>query len=313
MKICERTGKPIVELSHSGLNSFNSCPKRFAFRKMIISFDEDRGESDAAAVGTAMHDGIQEYMRSRNLGRALEALAASHPIELTSNSPKPHEYSLEASVWTLEHIINDSELPAYSLVNFIRDGKEVPATEIAFMVEIEFPTLMFHLRGFVDLIVQNPDNGLFLPIDIKTTTPQGSTHMHEKYRWDWQVTSYGIPLNILLENHGAFETGIFGVIMSDREPRTIFPRHTRSQHDIEAYNFYLLDNCRRIEQYYRSDVFPRNPSSCVSWGRVCPYLTQCAVTGLEPMQNIINPSRKPGKAHRELDPIFTIRMEGMEA
>jgi len=309
MEICQRTGKPIVELSHSGLASFNSCPKRFAFRKMVVNFQNDRGSSDAASVGTAMHEGIQEYMRTRNLAAALEAVALHHPIDLASNT-NASQYGLEACVWTLEHVIHNSELPAYGLVNFIRDGKEVPATEIAFMVEIEFPTLMFHLRGFVDLIVQNPQTGLFLPLDIKTTTERGAMNMEHKYKWDWQVTSYGIPLNILLQNSGDFETGIFGVIMSDREPRVIFSRHMRSQHDIDAYNYYLLDNCRRIEQYYRDNVFPRGPNACVSYGRVCDYHAQCAVEGLEAMQMLVNPSRKPGYVGREVDPMFTIRMEG---
>lgn len=310
MQLCERTGKPIVELSHSGLNTFNSCPKKFAFRKMIINFDNQWEDSVAAGVGTAMHEGIQTYMKTRSLADAIEACALAHPIDLGENG-KPSEYGLEATIWTLEHIINNSELPAYGLVNFIRDGREVPAVEIAFLVEIEFPKLMFHLRGFVDLIVQNPANGLLLPLDIKTTTPKGAENMAEKYFWDWQVTSYGIPLNILLGNDGNFETGVFGVIMSDREPRTIFPRYTRTQHDIDAYNYYLLDNCRRIEQYYTDDVYPRNPTGCVGYGRACHYLTQCGVSGLENMQNIINPSRKRGKPPREVDPMFIIHLEGV--
>jgi hypothetical protein len=310
MKIDERSGKPIVELSHSGLNTFNSCPKKFAFRKMIVNFGQDYGESISASVGTAMHEGIQTYMKTRNLGAAIEAVALAHPIDLGEGG-KASEYGLEASIWTLEHIINESELPAYGLVTFIRDGKEVPAVEIAFMVEIEFPLLVFQLRGFVDLIVQNPASGLLMPIDVKTTTVRGAEHMAAKYQWDWQVTSYGIPLNILLGNEGNFETGIFGVIMSDRAPAVQFPRYMRTQHDIDAYNYYLLDNCRRIEQYYRDNIFPRNPSGCVAFNRVCPYHAQCAVSGLEDMQNVINPSRKTGKSQREVDPMFVVRLEGI--
>jgi len=309
MKTCVRTGKPVVELSHSGLNTFNSCPRKFAFRKMIVSPGSDYNGSIPASVGTALHEGIQNYMVTRNRGSAIEALALAHPVDLDDYG-KADQYGLEASVWTLEHIIDQSELPSYGLVNFIRDGKEVPAVEIAFLVEIEFPQLMFHLRGFVDLIVQNPANGLLLPLDVKTTTPQGSANMAEKYKWDWQVTSYGIPLNILLGNHGDFETGIFGVIMSDRAPTTIFPRYNRTQHDIDAYNYYLLDNCRRIAQYYADDIFPRNPTGCVAFGRVCNFHSQCAVEGLENMQNIVNPSRKDGGGGREVDPMFIIRLEG---
>lgn len=309
MKICERTGKPIVELSNSGLNTFNSCPKKFAFRKMIVNFEGERESGVAAMVGDALHQGVQNYMIYRSKSKAIEAMALAHPIEI--DNYKPNEYSLEASVTTLVHIIENSDLPAHRLVYFERDGAQVPAIEIAFLVEIEFPTLMFHVRGFIDLIVQNAHTGLFMPVDIKTTTPQGATNMELKYQWDWQVTSYGIPLNILLGNHGDFQTAIFGVIQSDREPKAGLLPYRRHQHDIDAYNYYLLDNCRRIEQYYKDDKYPRGPTSCISFGKACPFMTQCAVDGLEAMQTIINPSRKAGKPRREMDPMFTVRMEGM--
>ena len=58
MKYDPETGKPIIEISHSGLNTFASCPRLYAFRKIIETGIDDRGDSDATAVGTAMHEGI---------------------------------------------------------------------------------------------------------------------------------------------------------------------------------------------------------------------------------------------------------------
>lgn len=307
--ICPDTGKRIIELSHSGLNSFTSCPKRFAFRKFIINRFEERGETDATAVGSAMHEGLQEYMRSRSLEAALETLALHHPIQLNDNA-KASEYSLEASAWTLMQAVVNSELPDYELVTFINDGVETPATEIAFLVKIEFEKYMFHLRGFIDLVLRNPLNGRFLPVDIKTTTPQGAGNMQEKYLYDWQVTSYGMPLNALLGNDRDFDVGIFGVIMSDREPKFIFPTWERKVSDIEDYQFYLLDKCRQIVFYAEQGMFPRHPQSCISFGRLCHYHQHCYARTVDDMQLVINPSKQHGYTGRPFNPVFTAHLIG---
>jgi hypothetical protein len=314
MKTCERTGKPIVELSHSGLMTFNSCPKKFAFRKMIVNFENEREESNATAVGTAMHEGLQEFMRTRSLEKALIALALAHPVQLDESNGKAWEYSLEASITTLEYVVTQSELARFELVYFKRDGVEIPATEIAYMIEIETKHLVFQYRMLVDTIARNPDTGLFLPIDYKTTTEKSAPDFHVKYKWDNQVTSYGIALQHLLGYDGQFETGVLGIIMSDRKPSTVFPIFQRGKADIDDFYYTLLDNCRRIEQYYVDDRFPRGPAACISYKRPCPFLGSCGVTGLQQMQMLMNPSKKTGAGHpskHDLSPMFTVRLEGM--
>lgn len=308
MRIDEETGKPIVELSHSGLATFNSCPKKFAFRKMIVNFNEDRGESDAASVGTALHEGIQEYMRSRDELRAIEKMVLHHPIQL-KDSAKSHEYSVEASITTMRHVFYESELPKYELATFSKNGVEIPATEVAFLVVVELEHLVFHLRGFIDLVLQTQFGDGFFAVDIKTITAQSAGHMEAKYKWDWQATSYGIPLNALLGNHPSFRTGIFGVVQSDRSPSTMFPNYLRTNVDIDDYQHYLVDSCRRIQEYWKADRFPRGPGSCIAFSRVCPYHGVCGPHSLRDMQILVNPSMKEGAPGREFDPVFIARLE----
>ena len=308
-RFCPTTHKRIVELSHSGLNSLSSCPRRFAFRKIILNHRSEWQETDATAVGTAVHEGVQEYMRSRDVDAAVHALALHHPHFLKDKT-KASTYDLEASVWTLLQIIENSDLPSYELATFLKDGAEHKATEIAFLVIIEFETVIFHLRGFIDLVLMNPLTGRFLPVDIKTTTPQGLGTMQPKYRYDWQVTSYGIPLNALLGNTGSFDVGVFGVIMSDREPKFEFPIYERRPHDLEKYQFYLFDKCKQILGYLDQEDFPRHPQSCYSFGRLCHYHQQCSADNLHEMQMLVNPSMDPGKIERPFDPIITARFEG---
>ena len=247
MKTDEKTGKPIVELSHSGLSTFTSCPKKFAFRKMIVNFSNDREESDATAIGTAMHEAIQEYMRSRSLTNALETLGLFHPITLQDKA-KASTYSLEACTWTLEYLINETDVGSYDLVSFVKDGQPIPATEVAFLVIVETKHLIFHIRGFIDLVLRNPVTGHLMPVDIKTMLAQAFSTLESKYMYDWQVTSYGIPLNALLGNSGEFDVAIMAIAMSDRDPQVRMPIFTRNQGDIDAYHFYLLDKCHQIER-----------------------------------------------------------------
>lgn len=310
MKTCPRTGKPIVELSHSGLSTFASCPKLFAFRKILVNFESDYGDGDAAAVGTAIHEGLQNYMVHRDLGMAIEALALKHPMELKGGSDAS-AYSLEAAVHTLERAIIESDLASYELAYFkLPDGTDVPAVEIAFLVEIELGPLMFHVRGFIDLVLRNMMTGRYMPVDIKTTTLNQMHTLAAKYQWDYQLTSYGIPLNALLGNTGDFDAAIFGVILSDREPKFPFHPYKRTQRDVEEYQYYLLDKCHQIVHYYEQKRFPRHPNSCIKFGRVCNYHTVCGANSMEEMQLLVNPSLKTGdRKERPFNPVFTVRME----
>lgn len=318
MQIDKRSGKPIVEISHSGLASFGSCPKRFAFRKMIITRDDTRISGDAADAGSALHEGLQEYMRSRDVDRALEALARNHPIEL-QNTEKASQYSLEAVSQTLLHTIErepedgSMNITEYDLATFVKDGVSIPATEIAFLVEIELEHLVFHQRGYIDLVVRHPFSQRYLAVDIKTTTATAKVNFATKYKWDYQTTSYGIPLNALLGERENFEVGIYGVILSDRAPQTFFPTFERRRSDVEAYQYYLVDTCELIQRYWLRGRFPRHPSACMSYGKPCYYINDCIAERLQDMQMQINPSMigtdtdaPRGKA---FNPVFTARLE----
>lgn len=304
---CPRTGKPILEISHSGLNSFASCPRKWAFRKAVVEFKGEPRNSVAGSVGTALHEGFQSYMIHRDMDKAVEALCLAHPIDIQNT--KPAEYSVEASIITLERGIEDGKLDDYELAYFNIGEKRIPGVEIAFLVEIECRHVMFHLRGFIDLVLLSSITEMFMAVDIKTTTPQGSAHFETKYKYDWQCTSYGVPLNGLLGVTGNFETAIYGVIQSDYDPRYIMPAFTRTQKDVNQYYTFLLDKCAQIERYFVAQHFPRHPQSCISYGKPCFYHDKCDVTTLHEMQMLINPSLKPGQDPRPFVPVYTAQLE----
>lgn len=303
----EATGKPILEISHSGLNSFASCPKKWAFNKAIVHFNKGWESGDAADVGTALHAGIQSYAIHRDLDLAMFELAMAHPIELRENSSRA-QYSLEAATWTFLKAIESGHLDNYELAYFVKDGVRTPAVEIGFLVRIELEHIVLHLRGFIDLVMTSLMTGRFLAVDIKTTTPQGSSHFREKYQFDNQCTSYGIPLQGLLGLEGAFDTGIFGVILSDRDPQFPFETFKRTPDDVDDYFYYLDAKCRQIQNFWLAQRFPREPKGCMAFNKLCHFHTECNVRGVHEMQMIVNPSGKSGEEARPFNPTFTAEL-----
>lgn len=305
---CERTGKVILEISHSGLNTFASCPRKWAFRKAIVEFQGERRSSVAADVGTAMHEGFQNYMIHKDEDKAIEALLLAHPIEIEGT--KPDQYAVEASVHTLLEGIKDGKLDNYDLAYFTVGAERHPAVEVGFQVEIECTHVVFRLRGFIDLVLRSMMSDRFMAVDIKTTTPQGSAHFETKYKFDWQCTSYGIPLQGLMGVDTDFDTAIFGVIQSDYEPRFLMPQFRRTQADVRQYYTYLLDKCAQIERYWIAQHFPRHPQACISFSKPCFYHSSCDVHSVSDMQLAMNPSGKPGfTGGRPFKPLFTAILE----
>lgn len=302
------TGKVILEISHSGLNTFGSCPRKWAFNKAIVNFNEERETKTAADVGSAMHAAIQDYVLHKDVDRALETLGMTHPIELNEGD-KAQAYSLEAATITLLHTINSGELDHFELATFVKDGKNIPAVEVGFIVVIEMEHVILHLRGFIDLVVRSRTTHNFMAIDIKTTTERGADNFKVKYRYDWQTTSYGIPLQGLLGVEGAFEVGILGVVLSDRDPLAVFEPFRRTKSDVDQYFFYLLDKCAAIQRYWLAQQFPRDPKGCTAYNRTCYFFNHCDVSTVPEMQMLVNPSMKRGKEPREMVPVFTARLD----
>lgn len=305
---CPDTGKPILEISHSGLNTFNSCPKKWAWRKAVVQNNSTREESDATACGSALHEGLQDYLTHKNVDRAIATMAMRHPIELRDPSTAS-KYSLAASVTTMMNVINSGELDKWELAKFDVGGVLRPAIEVPALVVIETPHLVFHLRQFIDAVLFNYVSGHFFAIDIKTTTPQGIAHFEEKYKYDWQVTSYGIPLAGLLGVSENFDVGILGVIQDHRSPTFTFPKWTRTKHDVDAYYHWLMEAVIRIQRMWLSGLFVRQPTACVGYGKLCPFFASCGVDSLRDMQMLANPSGDPGDPGRPFEPFYTAKLE----
>ena len=127
-----------LRVSYSSLNTFESCPRKFEFSKL---FDRRpwTGEEFAAAVGTALHKGYQEYLVSNDRDKALWAMAKAYPHELewTVEASKAEPRSLAACAITLDAMIDSDAMNEWEVAQIKNpQGEIVPAIEVPY--EIRF-------------------------------------------------------------------------------------------------------------------------------------------------------------------------------
>lgn len=73
-----------IELSDSQFKTFQGCPRKWAYTKLLgLEADEDK---DNMHLGNAVHDGLEEYIKTRDMTKAincaLTALAKDKPTKI---------------------------------------------------------------------------------------------------------------------------------------------------------------------------------------------------------------------------------------
>lgn len=309
------TGRRILDISPSGLNAYNACPRRFAYNKVIIPSAMRDNSGLAANVGTAMHEGIQEYFRTRDVEKAVLALAKFHPIDLGKQVKDAANYSLEASTITLLHAIEDDFCQSELVPIIDHNGVERDGTEVKFLIVIDLGPdcpVLFHYRGYIDLIIRDMLSDKVIPVDIKTMLPKAYGMVESKYKFDYQTTPYGLVLNSVLGNFENFTTAIFAVSQFDGGPEVRYIPYNRSVGEIEDFQLYLIGACSQIARNYGNEYWPQHPSACYNFNRLCHYHEHCHLRTLKEMQLRVNPSQKVhiNTTRTEEEPAFTMVIQG---
>lgn len=269
-----------IRLSHSGGNLFNSCPRKFEFLKV---YQEPRRESGfAAEVGTAMHAAVADYVTHGNKDRALFTLMQHWPIMLELEEDKETR-PIEAAVVTLDSIFAFFDTGRYELV-YVRsvNGEEIPGTEIAFKLNLTQLTttvqgkqVKFSYAGVIDLILWDTLEQVYTVVDLKTTTKK-LRDFSPTYRFDEQCTPYSIVIEHVLGRPIDNMRVIYLVAKIDLfSPEVIDTDFIRSKDDAREWYLGVTDRVNRISAYMNAGWFPREASSCVSWGRVCQFMLEC--------------------------------------
>src|SRR5690606_31643103 len=186
-----------LQISYSSSGAFDSCNRKFEFRKLYPR--PSRGDGGLAAdVGRALHQGFRNYLVSQSAEQPYWALMEHYPYELESYAIDDKR-SLEAAISTLESMMAYGSMDEWELLQIKKpDGEVVPAIEVPFELVLKGITLPdgrgISIIGYIDAAMRNLVTDLHRTMDIKThrSTIRDAT---PKYQFDNQQTPYGIAIS----------------------------------------------------------------------------------------------------------------------
>lgn len=267
-----------LRVSYSSLNTFASCPRKFEFDKLYPK-PSGREEFYAGAVGTALHEGYQEYMVSRNRDSATWKFMLAFPFELESYESNDYR-SFNACLQTLEEMFNHIQMDEYELAQIKRpDGVDVPALEVPF--ELRFNNYRLPdgrgvaFIGYIDMITRSRMTGLYQTMDIKTSRMK-INDATGKFRFDSQQVPYGIVVDhVAAESITEFEVLYLSAYIDLIQPEVSMYKFKKTQTDIQEWVANKVVQLDQMVSFIESDYFPRTDGGCMFFNRPCRYLEPC--------------------------------------
>lgn len=267
-----------LQISYSSGGTFDSCARKFEFRK-IYPRRKQLQDSLPAAVGQALHAGFQEFLATQSEEKAYWALLNAYPYEL-EYSAYDDKRSLEATVSTLDAMLAYGAMDEWELLKIQRpDGVVVPATEVPFELILKGITLAdgrgLSIIGYMDAAMRSLVTGAMRTMDIKT---HRSTlrNADPKYRFDNQQTPYGIVIqHVTQEPCDEFEVLYLDTFVDLQEPRVHLYSYHRDSTDVQEWLANTVLRGQRIQRAMAMDYFPRTDNGCLSFNQACPYLEVC--------------------------------------
>lgn len=279
-----------IVTSHSLDNVFDYCPRKFEF----LTFYDKRPKREsgyAADVGTALHEGMQAWLISREEGddektrtrKAFMAFCLHFPFD-REDEQKTKQRSFSNCCLMLYKMIRSPEWDAWQLLHV--EGKGW-AVEVPFLlthsslgpmyVKDRNEYCVLCTQGKIDLIMQHRKTGMIKSVDIKTTV-MGLDLIRSNYTFSGQQTGYSqivhrmaglMPVDFEVE----YVVCMFGSV--DEEPRIEFVTIEKSADEIDDYWLDKMDRLERIKFYAEQGRFPRTNGGCNSWGKECSMFDVC--------------------------------------
>lgn len=318
-----RTDKHL-RISHSSLELFRSCPRKFEFHKF---YDHSRrGTGLAAEVGKALHAGYQTFLTTGSEDDAIAAYMFAYPIELCSDWKNYR--SLEAGYATLQALIHSKNADVYEISQVqCTDGQLRPAIEVPFEIKLagfsldgQFaqdgtPCFPVSYIGFIDLFLYNKLDNEHSVVDIKSHR-QSVKDMSPVYTFDEQCVPYSIVLEHAM---GHAITGLdveyLSAYVDLMEPRVNCFKFHKSKEDVADWLTGIVVDLQMIKNFYRLDWFKRHAKSCLAFNRPCKFFDICATRNAEKIQKIFTTETEELDAdtEQEFKPWISVELEVADA
>lgn len=289
----EKYNYPIrsVRLSHSTIQLFRSCARKFEFRKLFLH--QGREDALAASVGNAMHVAWYSWLQHQDEDRAIFELGCAYPWHL--NTDDNNDRSIHACISTLQALIRSGSLNDWEIATIKdpRTGGDIPAIEIPFEFRIKNITLdrggkiPFTYVGKIDAILRNKITSAYGVSDLKTHRNKVKD-LTPIYAFDDQCVPYGLVLEYILGGDIAgFDVTYASAYIDILNPRVIPYTFPKSPQDVEDWAQGLRVDLMLMQSYYEHQWFRRDASACMSFNRKCYFFDWCQEREPEMVQRLI--------------------------
>lgn len=276
-------------LSYSRLQTLHSCPRKYEIEN-VIGY-RPKIESMTFAYGHFVGAGIQEYLATRDLNKALLAGMLEFDLNNPWEEGSPSEIRSKKSFWHAMDIVEKfaTELESnleligafknLEIAKFPYQEKEIPALELTFEILIDNDGEKWVYEGHIDAVLYNPKKNEYIILELKTTS---STKIHPaQYENSAQALGYAIVLDKIVESKNAKSSFSVLYLVAQSGQKTFetlkFPKSIlkRSQ----WINSLLLDinHIEMLEHAAKEAeiIYPQNGANCYQFFKPCPYFGLC--------------------------------------
>jgi hypothetical protein len=259
-----------IRLSHSTLETLNSCERKFQLDKLLQGGRKD--ESEHTVFGRAYGVGIASYLVTQDADRSIfEAWLAYWPELETEKKNIPRLVSaLEASFVTADTLLMEYEVATFN-------GR--PAVELSFRLNINEH---YYFVGYIDVVLRNRFTGVYYVLDAKTTGLQ-LYDLEPLYKHSGQTLGYSVALDRIVGS----EQSSYGVLYFVAQLGKEFKAKTH----VMPFNKTLLDrlnwfvtlgmDVKHLTEMAELNIYPKRHSGCLRYNKACMYFGTCHLHSMD--------------------------------
>lgn len=287
-----------LRLSYSGSLEFHACPRSFQLQKLEAPRVVDYSENVTFAYGHAVGEGIQQYLITRDITKAIWAAFLFWDCDYADVNEKQKKSFPEAvaALLMFHELCTGGLLDDYEVVEFA--GKL--AAELSFRIKFLHTTY----RGFIDLVLRHRITGELLILELKTSSATWVNHYN--YKNSAQAIGYSVILDKIAPGTTSYSV-LYLVQMTKLERFEVF-EFPKTYHQRALWiKDRLWDEQVLVgmaQSYGNYGIWPTHGESCTRFGKTCQYMDSCHLS----TENLMSPLRENQLVEeKEYDFEFTVQ------